>query len=35
MYRLDIHTMPPAVSTLLGISNRAYCHEDWGYPNGR
>ncbi|XP_023328563.1 neuropeptide F receptor [Eurytemora carolleeae] len=33
--RLDIHTLPPAVSEVLGISERAYCREDWGYPKGR
>ena len=34
-FRLDIHTLPPAVSEVLGISERAYCREDWGYPKGR
>ncbi len=33
--RLEILTLPPSVSVLLGITHRAYCQEDWGHHNGR
>ncbi len=35
LLRLEILTLPPSVSVLLGITHRAYCQEDWGHHNGR
>jgi hypothetical protein len=35
LFRLEILTLPPSVSVLLGITHRAYCQEDWGHHNGR
>ena len=33
--RLEIHKLSPKISSLLGIKERAYCMEDWGYQHGR
>ena len=33
--RLEIITLSPNIYQLLGVRERTYCIEDWGYPYGR
>ena len=33
--RLEIVTLSPNIYQLLGVNERTYCVEDWGYPSGR
>ena len=33
--RLEIHHLSPRFYSLLGIKERVYCMEDWGYQEGR